>query len=131
MKPATAHPNRAYHVSLSPSVYSAVEQLARDTRCTLDDVLVEALSALLARCGKGTIEEIDMRCEMIRDAAHISDKVEDHRDKAGELLTKRLMIDLAPELYHRRKVDSARRRLSVPDAIRGLLESAYPEAQRG
>ena len=71
MKPATAHPNRAYHVSLSPSVYSAVEQLARDTRCTLGDVLVEALSALLARCGKGTIEEIDMRCEMIRDAAHI------------------------------------------------------------
>ena len=111
-------------ISISENVYRAVRQIARDTRCTLDDVMVEALSALLARCDQGTITEIDIRCEMTRDAAR--HEAEDHWDRLGESMTKRITVDLPPELYHRLKVDSARRRLSVPDAIRRLLESTYP-----
>jgi hypothetical protein len=132
MKPAITQ--AAHHVSLcinvSESAYRAIRQLARDTGCKLDDVLVEALSALLQRCGKGSVGEIEMRSGMIEEIGAAC-RAEDHWDRAGNLLTKRLTIDLSPELHDRIKLDSARRRLSVPDAIRRLLESVYPEARHG
>jgi hypothetical protein len=124
MKPAT----RA--VSLSPGVYSAVEQIAREGRCSVQDAFLEAVNLLLQKCGKGSVQELDLGSLMVTDIA-AADKAEDHWDQRGELLTKRLTIDLSPELYHRIKRDSARHRMSVPDAIRKLLESVYPEVRHG
>jgi hypothetical protein len=93
--------------------------------------LVEALSALLARTGKGSISEIDMSGMIAEVEAARIDSTEEQWDRTGESVTMRLAVDLPVELYDRIKRDSVQRRLSVPDAIRKLLESVYPEARHG
>jgi hypothetical protein len=137
MKPATAA-DRAYQrrvslcVDVSENAYSAIRQLARETGCKLDDVLTEALSALLTRTGKGSIGEIDMRGTMIAEVETSRiDRAEEVWDRTGDSVTMRLAIDLPPELYLRLKTAGTQRRVHVADMVRALLEVHFPEVGAG